>query len=55
VSAFALVSANDKEHMERFLRNLHHNGLKPKVVVTDGSTLYGSSQKFCNMALTQMA
>jgi transposase-like protein len=38
--AFALVSANDKDHMERFLRNLKRNGLKPKVVVTDGSTLY---------------
>jgi transposase-like protein len=38
--AFALVSANDKDHMERFLRNLQHHGLKPKVVVTDGSPLY---------------
>jgi transposase-like protein len=38
--AFALVSANDKDHMERFLRNLQRHGLKPKVVVTDGSTLY---------------
>jgi transposase-like protein len=38
--AFALVSANDKDHMERFLRNLQRSGLKPKVVVTDGSTLY---------------
>lgn len=38
--AFALVSTNDKEHMRRFLGNLQRNGLKPKVVVTDGSTLY---------------
>jgi len=38
--AFALVSANDKGHMERFLRNLQRHGLEPKVVVTDGSTLY---------------
>ncbi len=38
--AFALVSANDKDHMERFLGNLQRNGLKPKVVVTDGSSLY---------------
>lgn len=38
--AFALVSANDKDHMERFLRNLQRHGLNPKVVVTDGSTLY---------------
>jgi hypothetical protein len=38
--AFALVSANDKDHMTRFLRNLQRSGLKAKVVVTDGSTLY---------------
>jgi transposase-like protein len=38
--AFALVSANDQEHMTRFLRNLKHHGLQPQVVVTDGSPLY---------------
>lgn len=38
--AFAVVSANDRDHMERFLRNLQRHGLKPKVVITDGSTLY---------------
>jgi Transposase len=38
--AFALVSANDQGHMERFLRNLKRWGLKPTVVVTDGSNLY---------------
>lgn len=38
--AFALVSANDQEHMGRFLRNLQRHGLGPKVVVTDGSPLY---------------
>lgn len=38
--AFALVSANDQDHMKRFLGNLQRYGLKPKVVVTDGSTLY---------------
>jgi len=38
--AFALVSANDQEHMGRFLRNLKCGGLEPKVVVTDGSPLY---------------
>jgi transposase-like protein len=38
--AFALVSANDQEHMERFLRNLQRQGLQPKTVVTDGSPLY---------------
>jgi transposase-like protein len=37
---FALVSANDKDHMARFLRNLQRHGLEPEVVVTDGSTLY---------------
>jgi hypothetical protein len=40
--AFALVSANDQEHMDRFLRNLKCGGLEPKVVVTDGSPLYPS-------------
>lgn len=38
--AFALVSANDKEHMARFLGNLKNWGLAPKVVVTDRSSLY---------------
>jgi transposase-like protein len=38
--AFALVSANDQDHMERFLGNLQRYGLNPKVVVTDRSSLY---------------
>lgn len=38
--AFALVSANDQEHMGRFLRQLQRSGLQPQVVVTDGSSLY---------------
>lgn len=38
--AFALVSANDQEHMQRFLANLQQHGLTPKTVVTDGSPLY---------------
>src|SRR4051795_9366965 len=38
--AFALVAANDQDHMERFLRNLKNWGLNPRVVVTDGSSLY---------------
>lgn len=38
--AFALVDDNDGAHMRRFLKNLKTHGLKPKVVVTDGSTLY---------------
>jgi Transposase len=38
--AFALVSANDQEHMGRFLRQLQAHGLQPEVVVTDGSSLY---------------
>ena len=38
--AFALVSANDQEHMGRFLRHLQAHGFAPRVVVTDGSSLY---------------
>lgn len=38
--AFALVAANDKDHMRRFLGNLKTWGLVPEVVVTDGSNLY---------------
>lgn len=38
--AFALVSANDQEHMARFLRQLAGHGFAPQVVVTDGSSLY---------------
>ena len=37
---FALVGANDQEHMGRFLRNLARGGLQPEVVVSDGSNLY---------------
>jgi hypothetical protein len=37
---FALVGANDKDHMRRFLRNLARWGLRPEVVVSDGSSLY---------------
>src|SRR5712692_8252465 len=38
--AFALVSANDQEHMRRFLDNLKTWGFAPEVVITDGSNLY---------------
>lgn len=38
--AFALVSANDQDHMRRFLANLRDHGFAPEVVVTDGSNLY---------------
>jgi ssDNA-binding Zn-finger/Zn-ribbon topoisomerase 1 len=38
--AFALVAANDQDHMRRFLGNLKTWGLEPKVIVTDGSNLY---------------
>lgn len=38
--AFALVRANDQDHMRRFLHNLQQYGFDPKVVVTDGSNLY---------------
>jgi transposase-like protein len=37
--AFALVDANDQDHMRRFLKNLKNWGLQPQVVVTDGSNL----------------
>jgi len=39
---FAVVGANDQEHMRRFLSNLARWGLRPKVVVSDGSSLYPS-------------
>jgi transposase-like protein len=38
--AFALVGANDYDHMRRFLRNLKNWGLEPQTVITDGSNLY---------------
>jgi Transposase len=40
VVGFALVGANDQEHMRRFLGNLARWGLRPEVVVSDGSGLY---------------
>lgn len=40
--AFALVGANDRDHMRRFLGDLKTWGLAPAVVVTDGSDLYPS-------------
>lgn len=36
----ALVSANDQDHMRRFLKMLRGHGLRPEMVVTDGSNLY---------------
>jgi transposase len=38
--AFALVDADDQDHMRRFLGNLKTWGMVPGVVVTDGSNLY---------------
>jgi transposase-like protein len=38
--AFALVDTNDADHTRRFLQNLKNWGLMPRVVVTDGSSLY---------------
>jgi hypothetical protein len=38
--AFALVGANDHDHMRRFLGNLKNWGLVPRTVITDGSNLY---------------
>src|SRR5262249_51782139 len=35
-----LVQANDSAHMRRFLLTLAYWGFDPKVVVTDGSSLY---------------
>jgi Transposase len=40
--AFALVRANDQDHMRHFLNNLKQWGFAPRVVVTDGSNLYPS-------------
>src|SRR5947207_402737 len=37
---FALVGANDQEHRRRFLGNLARWGLRPEVVLSDGSGLY---------------
>jgi transposase-like protein len=38
--AFALVAANDQDHMRGFLKNLKTWGLMPRVVITDDSKLY---------------
>jgi hypothetical protein len=38
--AFALVGANDHDHMRRFLGNLKTWGLEPRAIITDGSNLY---------------
>lgn len=38
--AFALVDANDQDHMRGFLKNLKTWGFAPDVVITDGSPLY---------------
>jgi hypothetical protein len=40
VVGYLLVRANDQPHMRRFLLTLAHWGYDPRVVVTDGSTLY---------------
>jgi Transposase len=40
--AFALVRRNDADHLRRFLQNLRNWGLRPRVVVSDGSNLYPS-------------
>src|SRR5262249_6662497 len=37
---FALVGANDRDHLRRFLHHLARWGLQPEVVVSDGSNLY---------------
>ena len=40
VIGYLLVKANDQPHMRRFLLTLAYWGYDPKVVVTDGSSLY---------------
>lgn len=40
IIAFAVVSANDQDHMRRFLNNLKSWGFLPRQVITDGSNLY---------------
>jgi hypothetical protein len=40
VVGYLLVKVNDQPHMRRFLLTLAYWGYDPKVVVTDGSTLY---------------
>ena len=40
VVGYRLVRINDAAHLACFLRALRHWGLNPKVVVSDGSTLY---------------
>jgi hypothetical protein len=38
--AFALVGANDQDHIRQFLKNLKTWGLQPQTVITDGPDLY---------------
>jgi Transposase len=40
VVGYALVGANDQDHMRRFLLMLKGHGFGPGIVVTDGSNLY---------------
>ena len=40
IVGFALVGANDQDHMRRFLLGLRSHGLLPRTVITDGSNLY---------------
>jgi len=40
VVGYSLVRVNDQPHLRRFLLTLNYWGYKPRVVVTDGSTLY---------------
>src|SRR5262249_47818669 len=45
VVGYLLVRANDSAHMRRFLLTLAYWGFDPKVVVTDGSSLYPEALK----------
>jgi len=40
VVGFALVRVNDRAHLRRFLLMLRHWGFRPRLVISDGSTLY---------------
>lgn len=43
VVGYLLVKANDPPHLRRFLLTLAYWGFDPKVVVTDGSSLYSAT------------
>jgi hypothetical protein len=46
IIGFALVRANDQEHMRRFLLMLKYWGFLPQLVISDGSNLYPATLAF---------